>query len=68
MSVLPSHMYRDPLDTLLRAEQSSCKGCKHLTEWLVFGKQMQGCNKGRKHRNTKCYEETAGKVYCQGGK
>ena len=64
---LPAHMYRDPLDILIAAESHSCKGCKHLTEWLVFGSKMQGCNKGREKRNTKCYEETFG-INCQGGK
>lgn len=68
MTALPQHMYGDPLNNILRAEQSSCKGCKHITEWMVFGQKMQGCNKGRKRRNAKCYEETAGKIYCQGGK
>lgn len=62
------HLYsRDPLDILIEKEASICKGCKHRTEWMVFGKPMEGCAKGRKKRNSKCYEETFGTT-CQGGK
>lgn len=64
---LPAHMYRDPLDILIAAESSSCKGCKHLTEWIAFDNKIQSCAKGRKKRNSKCYEETFG-ITCQGGK
>ena len=67
MAALPSHQYRDPLDVLIADESRTCKGCKWLVEYIVFGEKKQGCNKGRKNRNTKCYEETFG-INCQGGK
>ena len=65
---LPAHMYRDPLDILIAAESHSCKGCKHAIDWTTFGPNLYGCEKSNPRYSTKCYEETAGKVYRQGGK
>lgn len=65
---LPSHHYsRDPLDILISAESATCKGCKQWVKFIVCGETKMLCEKGRKKRNSKCYEETFG-VNCQGGK
>lgn len=67
MTVLPSYKYGNPESIAISEENRTCKGCKHLTEWIAFGNKVSQCNKGRKNRNTKCYEETFG-INCQGGK
>lgn len=69
-AILPSHCYgRDPLDILIEKErhEQPCKGCKHDRGEMVFGKRVQDCAKGRKRRNSKCYEDAIGPT-CQGGK
>ena len=68
MAALPSHQYRDPLDVLIADESRTCKGCKWLVEYIVFGEKKQICEKLRKKRNAKCYEEKPGKIYCQVGR
>lgn len=65
---LPSHKYGDPEAQLIKAESFTCKGCNHLVKYIVCGEPKMICEKGRKKRNEKCYEETPGKVYCGGGK
>ena len=65
---LPSRLYRNPLDTIIADEQRTCKGCRHLVKYIVCGEPKMICERGRKKRNDKCYEETPGKVYCGGGK
>lgn len=67
-NVLPSREYsRDPLDIILEREAKTCKGCKHADSLMVFGKTYEACNKGRKKRNAKCYEEAHGST-CYGAK
>lgn len=68
MTILPTHKYRDPLDVLISEENRTCKGCRWLVEYIVFGEPKQLCEKNRKKRNAKCYEEKPGRIYCQGGK
>ena len=65
---LPSNHYsRDPLDILISAEESTCKGCKQWVKFIVFGEPKMICEKGGKKRSEKCYEETTGPS-CKGGK
>lgn len=63
----PSHRYRDPLEIMLNEEARTCKGCKHWTRFLVFGEEKMICEKGKKRRSIKCYEEITG-ITCRGGK
>lgn len=42
--VLPSHMYRDPLESAMRNEAKSCKGCIFIIELLG----RVGCEKGKR--------------------
>ena len=65
---LPAHKFRDPLDQIIHAESHTCKGCRHHVKYIVCGEEKMLCEKSRKKRNDKCYEETPGKVYCGGGK
>ena len=68
--ILPSRHYcRDPLDTLIEKErhETPCKGCKFDRGIQVFDARTIDCSKGRKKRNSKCYEDTFG-ITCQGGK
>jgi hypothetical protein len=67
VTALPSYKYRDPLDVLISAEASTCKGCKHTDSMIAFGEKIEFCKKGRKKKSAKCYEETFG-ISCQGGK
>ena len=68
MTVLPANKYGDPLAQVLNAESRTCKGCRHWVKYIVCGEPKMICEKGRKKRNSKCYEETPGRVYCGGGK
>ena len=62
------HEYsRSPLDILIDRESRTCKGCKHVISMMCFGNLIHACQKGKKKRNRKCYEETFGPT-CKGGK
>lgn len=64
---LPSGCYRDPLEVAIDAEEKTCEGCRHLLIVLFHGVPAQSCQKGRKHRSSKCYVEAQGTT-CQGGR
>lgn len=65
---LPSRIYsRDPLDIIIEDESRTCKGCKQWVKFIVCGEERMLCEKGRKKRNEKCYEETFGPT-CKGGR
>ena len=69
VTILPRHMYsRDPLEILIDDEARTCKGCKRHIKTIIIGEVRMVCEKNRKKRDSKCYEETMGKVYCGGGK
>lgn len=65
---LESYKYGNPETLAINAEARTCKGCKHWVKYIVCGEPKMICEKGRKKRNDKCYEEMPGKVYCGGGK
>ena len=65
--ILPSNRYRDPAEVYEREEERTCKGCKHWTKFLVFSEEKMICEKGKKRRSIKCYEEITG-ITCRGGK
>lgn len=65
--ILKQNEYRNPLDILISREEQTCKGCKHWTKFLVFGEEKMICEKGKKRRSIKCYEEITG-INCIGGK
>lgn len=48
---LPSYLYGDPLAQLIAKENRTCKGCKYLEAWLVFGETKEFCK--LKRRNMK---------------
>lgn len=65
---LPRYYYsRDPLDIVIADESKTCKGCKQWVKYIVCGEPKMICEKGRKKRNDKCYDETTGHM-CGGGK
>ncbi len=68
MTVLPAYKYGNPESIAISEENRTCKGCKWLVEYIVFGEKKQLCEKLRKKRSAKCYEEKPGKIYCQGGR
>ena len=43
-TALPAHFYRDPMESAMRSEESSCKGCKSVTK--VLGREL--CGRGRR--------------------
>ena len=45
---LPSYLYGDPLETLIAKENKTCKGCRYLEAWLVFGETKEFCKLKRK--------------------
>ena len=47
MSTLERWRYGDPAIVAERAEQQSCKGCKHETVVEAFGAKFKQCAKGR---------------------
>lgn len=67
MKTFTANHYRDPLDVLIEQESRTCKGCKWLARFVVFGEPKMVCDKNRKRRNDKCYEESQG-INCTGGK
>lgn len=53
----PSNMYRDPMESAMRAEESSCKGCRHLEKLL----SREFCGKGKRTlRKCRKYDEKKG--------
>jgi len=45
VTVLDSHLYRNPLDVLLREEAKTCRGCVHRVRWQAFGIPVTACSK-----------------------
>ena len=40
---LPHHLYRDPLEQLIRAEEFKCRGCAHEERKELFGTVIYVC-------------------------
>lgn len=39
----PRHLYRDPLEQLIQAEQFTCRGCTHQAKNELFGTIVFTC-------------------------
>ena len=54
MTVLEQHMYRDPLEVLIKEESRSCRGCIHEKQFIAFGNPVMVCtdkDERQKRRN-----------------
>ena len=46
---LESWKYRDPMESAIRAEATSCKGCANEITERMFGEVVMLCRKDKKH-------------------